>query len=67
MTARPKHPAPERLLTVREVAAWLSVHPKTVLRYCKLQNLPFILIGGRRRFDRTQVSRWLRERGGATT
>lgn len=58
---------PKRLLTTREVAAFLGVHPKTVLRYCSSANLPSIRIGRRRRFDSTQVSRWLSERGGPTT
>ncbi|MBI1797169.1 MAG: helix-turn-helix domain-containing protein [Candidatus Eisenbacteria bacterium] len=55
-------PAPEPLLTVSEVSAWLRLHPKTVLRYVRTGRLPCTRLGGRPRFDRTQVARWLTER-----
>ena len=57
--------APERLLSTREVAEYLGIHPKTVARLRKCEGLPFLRVGGRVRFDRVLVARWLHEERGA--
>ena len=51
----------EALLTVREVAAHLRVHPKTVLHYVRSRSrpLPCVRFGGRLRFRPSDVDRWL--------
>ena len=69
MTPRPEVIAgiPPRLLTTQEVAELLRLHPKTVARHCKFSGLPFLRVGGRVRFDPTQVTRWLNVRKGDRT
>lgn len=65
--ARPTPPlSPDaRLLTAKELAAFLRIHPKTVHRYRRRYDLPCYQLGGQSRFDLAQVSRWLQERKGA--
>lgn len=62
----PKHPvghtpgADRPLLTVREVAVWLHLHPNTVKRISP-KALPFIRVGtrGDRRYSRGDVEAYL--------
>lgn len=65
MSARPLSAEFPRLMTTAEVATLLRVHRKTVSRYRRFANLPFLRVGGRIRFEEAQVSRWLQERKGA--
>ena len=54
---------PPRLLSTRELAAWMGVHPKTLKGYVRYQRLPYhSRVGMRYRFDLSQVSRWLEMR-----
>jgi excisionase family DNA binding protein len=53
----------ERLLTAREMAAWLGVSPETVLRWTRARKLPAIrLPGGAIRYRSTDLDGWLEER-----
>ena len=52
------------LLTVREVAAYLGVHDKTVYAWVERGSIPHYKIGGRVRFDIAQVQQWLCSRRG---
>ena len=52
----------EKLLTVREVAAWLQVHEKTVYKWELRDGLPCKKVGNRIRFEGSAVSRWLQAR-----
>ena len=52
----------DRLLTVREVAAYLGVSAKTVERKARLGMLPSLRVFGRVRFRRSDVASWLAER-----
>jgi excisionase family DNA binding protein len=53
----------DRLLTPRDVAELLRVHPKTVLRYVRTAGLPCVrLPGGDVRLRRSEVDRWLDRR-----
>jgi len=52
----------EGLLTVRQVAAYLSVSEKTVRRLIALRQLRCIHIGRLARIDPGDVSRWLSAR-----
>jgi excisionase family DNA binding protein len=56
--------APDRLLTIRELADWLNVSRPQVYRLCE-QGLPFYRVGDRR-FDREAVLAWLEDRKVAT-
>ncbi len=46
-----EHGLGERYFSVREVAATKSVHPDTVLRWIKNNNIPIRRIGGRIRIS----------------
>ncbi len=48
-----------RLLTLQEVADYVQVHPKTVLRWIAHAGLPCVRIGKSLRFDATDVLRWV--------
>ena len=51
-----------RLVTVREVGALLSVHPKTIYRWTKSGRLPSTRVYGLLRFPEREVKRFLEER-----
>lgn len=53
---------PPRLLTLPEVAAYLSVSPKSVRRLVASGRLPHYRLGRVLRFDPADVSRWLTAR-----
>ena len=56
--------ARQRLLTVREVAAWLAISPAWVRDHAsgrRRPGLPSIKLGKALRFDETDVGRWLDE------
>ena len=52
----------EELLTANELAQYLKVSPRTVLRRARNGELPAIRVGRRFRFNKKQVDRWLSER-----
>jgi excisionase family DNA binding protein len=52
----------EELLTAKELARYLKVSPRTVLRRARNGELPAIRVGKRFRFNKKQVDRWLSER-----
>ena len=52
----------DRLLTIREVAAYLGVSAKTVERKARQGTLPSLRVFGRVRFRRSDVASWLAER-----
>jgi excisionase family DNA binding protein len=47
---------PCALLTVRDVAAWLRVHPKTVYAWAARQAIPTVKIQGTLRFRREDLT-----------
>lgn len=51
--------SPEPLLTVPEVADLLRLKPKTVYEWVGKGRLPCFRLGGRIRFSRSEVLRWL--------
>ena len=53
---------PPRLLTLPEVAAYLSVSPKSVRRLVASRGLPHYRLGRVLRFEPADVSRWLAAR-----
>ena len=52
----------DSLWTIRDVAAYLHVHEKTVARWLRSGRLPCVRIGSRLRFDRQDVLRWVSAR-----
>jgi excisionase family DNA binding protein len=55
-----------RLLTVTEVADWLGVSTKTVVRWTRNGKLPFVkLPGGRLRYDPAEIQMWIEAHHGS--
>jgi len=51
-----------RVLTLGEVAKFLHVHPSTVYRLLKRQNIPAFRVGSDWRFSQESIERWIKER-----
>jgi excisionase family DNA binding protein len=49
------------VMTVKEVAEYLRVHPSTVYRLLKERKIPAFLIGSDWRFNREQIDAWMVE------
>lgn len=58
------------IMTAKEVAEYLSLHPLTVHRYAREGKIPAFKIGSDWRFHRRYIERWIRQklnaRSGAT-
>lgn len=52
---------PDRLLTVREAAAFLSVKERTIYAWVQERRVPFCRAGRLLRFDRAELSAWAYE------
>jgi len=52
----------ERLLTLQQVAEYLSVSPKTVRRWLSGKRLPHVRLGRVLRFRQDEVLRWIEAR-----
>lgn len=48
-------PKPERLLTIKETANWIRVHPGTIRRWIKDGSLPAVRVGKRKIAIRRQA------------
>jgi excisionase family DNA binding protein len=46
------------ILTVRNVAEYLHVHPSTIYRLVKNKQLPAFRVGSDWRFNRQEIDRW---------
>jgi excisionase family DNA binding protein len=55
------------LLTVRELAAWLQIHPAALCRAARAGEIPAIKAGGRWHFSRDAVGCWILDRMNAQT
>lgn len=53
----------EKILTARELADYLRVHPSTIYRLLRKGGLPAFKVGRGWRFDVTIIDRWLQEHG----
>ena len=49
----------DKLMTVREVAAYLQVHPESVRRWCREGRIPFYRVFGSYRFRLSKIDRWV--------
>jgi excisionase family DNA binding protein len=58
---------PSTILTVRELAVYLRVHPTTVYRLLRTNQIPGFRVGSDWRFDMSMIDRWRsgEERAGA--
>jgi excisionase family DNA binding protein len=61
MKAQRKSNSKLAVLTVREMAKYLRVHPATVYRLLRQHKLPAFRVGSDWRFSRAEVDRWMRE------
>jgi excisionase family DNA binding protein len=50
-----------RIMTVGEIAEYLSLDPQTVSRKAQSGELPAFKVGNRWRFDREDIDKWIRE------
>jgi excisionase family DNA binding protein len=50
------------ILTVRELSAYLRVHPTTIYRLLRKGQLPAFKVGGDWRFNIEEIDRWCVER-----
>jgi len=53
-------PRPKVILTAKELAVYLGIHPLTLERYARLGKVPGFKIGASWRFDKRQIARWLK-------
>jgi excisionase family DNA binding protein len=58
---RPQDPGPKKVMIVREVAAYLSVHPTTIYRLLKRNQIPAFRIGSDWRFNVETIDHWRRQ------
>jgi excisionase family DNA binding protein len=49
---------PVKVMTVREVSAYLHVHPITIYRMLKHRQIPAFHVGGDWRFNIEEIDRW---------
>ena len=57
----------DKLMTKSELAARLSVHPKSIENYMRRDALPTVRLGTSVRFRWSSIEAWLAERESATT
>jgi excisionase family DNA binding protein len=53
----------DRLLTVRELAAYVRVNPCTVYRWVEQNRIPHLRLGRTLRFRLDDINQFMRERG----
>jgi excisionase family DNA binding protein len=51
----------DNVMTVKEVAKYLKVHPTTIYRLLKDRKIPAFQIGSDWRFNREQIDAWMVE------
>jgi excisionase family DNA binding protein len=61
IVAEPKYTMP-RVMTVRELSAYLRVHPSTIYKLLRRGELPGFRIGTDWRFNAEVIDRWCLER-----
>ena len=52
----------KEILTAKEVADYLNIHPLTVHRYAREGKIPAFKIGTDWRFHKKYIERWIREK-----
>jgi excisionase family DNA binding protein len=56
-----EYPGPKKVMTVREVAAYLHVHPTTIYRLLRQNQIPAFRIGSDWRFNIEAIDHWRRQ------
>jgi len=54
----PHYKGPSKVMTVREVAAYLHVHPSTIYKLLKQHQIPAFRMGSDWRFHIDAIDRW---------
>ena len=54
----PHYEGPNKMVTVREISAYLRVHPTTIYRLLKRNQIPAFHLGSGWRFDMEAIARW---------
>jgi excisionase family DNA binding protein len=62
MTITERLAAVEGLLTAKQVAAMLSLHPVTIRKWISAGKIPHMRIGASVKFDPAALARWLEKR-----
>lgn len=57
------HPQNDEILTLRELAAYLKITPRTVYRLLADRKLPALRVGHAWRFRKSEVDEWARSGG----
>jgi excisionase family DNA binding protein len=52
----------QKVMSVKEVADFLHVHPATIYRLLRTHEIPAFKIGTDWRFNRESIERWMEER-----
>jgi excisionase family DNA binding protein len=60
----PPHTRPAKVMTIREVSAYLHVHPSTIYRLLKQNQIPAFHIGSDWRFNIEEIDRWRFQQSG---
>jgi len=55
-------PKSKEIMTAKEVAEYLNLHPLTVHRYAREGKIPAFKIGTDWRFHKKYIQRWIREK-----
>ena len=55
---RLQYPGPTKVMTVREVAAYLRVHPTTIYRLVRRNQIPAFHVGSDWRFNIEEIDSW---------
>ena len=53
------------VITLRELAAYLRVHPSTVYRLLREEKIPSFRVGSDWRFHREAIDKWMRQQHSA--
>jgi excisionase family DNA binding protein len=59
----PHDAGPIKLMTVREVSAYLHVHPSTIYKLLKRHQIPAFHVGSDWRFNIESIDRWRLQQG----
>jgi len=56
----------DRVMTVKELSVYLNVHPSTIYRMLKHNEIPGFRVGSDHRFRTSTIDKWMTEREHAT-
>ena len=56
---RPQYPGPQKVMTVREVSAYLRCHPSTIYRLVRRNQIPAFHVGSDWRFNIEAIGHWI--------